>query len=90
MCAELPSLIDATRRFISQNTWVEDFEVLDLPWNNDNFTKIRNRICQPGKNNGNLVFGIMRDDGEVIPHPPVQRAIDMVTNALHQHGYEVN
>ena len=89
MCADLPSLIDATKWCISSNAWQDDFEVVDLPWNETRFTSTRNRICQPGKNNGSLVFAIMHSDETVTPHPPVQRALTMVRNALQASGYEV-
>ncbi|KAF2095394.1 amidase [Rhizodiscina lignyota] len=89
MCADLTSLTAMVKWIISSNSWQDDHEVIDLPWNEERFTSTRNRICQPGKGNGTLVFGMMSCDGEVLPHPPVRRAMRMVKDALLQSGYEV-
>jgi len=90
MCSDLPSLIDAMRWATFPNAWQSDFEVVDLPWSEEKLSSARNRLCQPGQSNGSLVFGIMHSDDEVLPHPPVQRAMMMVSNALKQCGYEVS
>lgn len=36
-----------------------------------------------------LAFGILRHDGAITPHPPVQRALDMVVDTLKKLGHEV-
>ncbi|KAL1591791.1 hypothetical protein SLS59_010084 [Nothophoma quercina] len=74
---------------INCNAWQEDIETIEMPWRDDNFAGTSNRICQPGQSNGSLVFAILNNDGEVNPHPPVQRALGLVRNALLQRGYEV-
>lgn len=39
--------------------------------------------------NGRLVFGVLASDGHVRPHPPIQRALNIVVSALRQCGREV-
>lgn len=40
-------------------------------------------------NGGNeLVFGIIWDDGNVVPHPPVLRALEITRNALIKAGHQ--
>ncbi|KAH6864999.1 amidase signature domain-containing protein [Alternaria rosae] len=89
LSSDLPSLIQSMKWIINCNAWQEDIETIDMPWRDDNFAGTSNRICQPGQSNGSLVFAILNNDGEVNPHPPVQRALGLVRNALLQRGYEV-
>ena len=37
-----------------------------------------------------LAFGILRHDGAITPHPPVQRALDIVVDTLKKLGHEVH
>lgn len=89
MSSDLTSLVMMTKWFINNNSWQDGHEVIDLPWSDEKLTNTRNRICQPGKSNGTLVFGVMCHDEEVVPHPPVRRAICRVNDALLRCGYEV-
>lgn len=89
MTPDLDSLSLLMRWAIGLNAWQDDHLVVDIPWKEDVFTSTRNRISQPGRSNGSLVFAVMGCDNEVFPHPPVQRAMAMVTAALTQRGYEV-
>lgn len=90
LSSDLPSLIQSMKWIINCNAWQEDIETIEMPWRDDNFAGTSNRICQPGQSNGSLVFAILNNDGEVNPHPPVQRALGLVRNALLQRGYEVS
>lgn len=44
----------------------------------------------PVVNKRPLSFGIMEDDGVVMPHPPITRAVRMVKEALEAKGHKVN
>ena len=68
--------------------WRDDIEVIELPWRNKSIQSIRERS---GKRvvQGSLTFGVMHWDGLVRPHPPVQRAVDLVVDALKEQGHEV-
>lgn len=90
MCTDLSSLTMMMEWAVSSNGWQDDYEVVDLPWSDEKLANTRNRICQTGQSNGSLVFGMMKSDGRVYPHPPVQRALLMIEDALRQRGYEVS
>lgn len=62
---------------------------MEIPWREEKLQSIRNRSSRRGERDGKLVFAVMGCDGDVRPHPPVQRGIELVTNALLQQGYEV-
>ncbi len=77
---------------LSTSPWEEDFEVLDMPWRDEKIRQISQRStsrCGSNKD-GKLVFGIMKSDGNVRPHPPVQRAVNLVADALEASGHEVS
>jgi amidase len=69
--------------------WQNDVDVIEMPWREDILQSVRNRSCGRGERNGRLVFGIMECDKTVTPHPPVQRAVRIVRDALLECGYEV-
>ncbi|KAF2761032.1 amidase [Pseudovirgaria hyperparasitica] len=89
MCGDLPSLTMMTKWFINAKTWQDDYEVIDMPWNEERWTNTRSRICQEGQSNGSLVFAVMMGDEAVWPHPSVRRALVTLIGALKQRGYEV-
>lgn len=89
MATTLDVLTSVTKWIINENCCQDDFDVLDMPWNEERFQSTRIRMCRPGETDGRLVFAVMMSDGEVVPHPPVLRALRMVVQALQQRGYEV-
>jgi amidase len=89
MTRDLQSLISITRAVLETLPWNNDVDVIEMPWKNDVLQSVRNRSCHRGERNGKLVFGIMGCDKTVNPHPPVQRAIKIVRDALLERGYEV-
>ena len=46
-------------------------------------------MSRRGEKDGKLVFAVMRTGGNVLPRPPIQRALTLVTEALLSQGYEV-
>ena len=90
MAADLSSIEMAVKVILDTNPWKEDFDVLEIPWRDDRIQAVRNRACRPGEKDGKLTFGIMSCDEVVQPHPPVKRAIKLVTQALLERGYEVS
>ena len=66
-----------------------DHDLLPIPWRQDAFDAVRRRKNTPGLSNGRLVFGVLACDGRVRPHPPIQRALELIQNALRQRGHEV-
>lgn len=63
--------------------WLYDPDVVEIPWRCSKETKWNSRTTQT------VSFGIFANDGIVIPHPPIQRAIRMVKDALMKRGYKV-
>ncbi|KAH8926192.1 amidase [Atractiella rhizophila] len=61
--------------------WLVDSKIIPLPWNAElvHETSIRSK----------LTFAVMRDDGIVIPHPPVIDAIHQTVVKLRAAGHEV-
>jgi amidase len=65
--------------------WNYDPTVIQLPW------KLKSESeAFKGHGKNKLSFGIIKWDGHVMPHPPVLRAIMMVTEALKKAGHEGN
>lgn len=89
MTRDLPSLITMTKAVLDTLPWNNDIDVIEMPWKDEALQSVRNRSCNQGERNGKLVFGLMRSDKTVNPHPPVQRALELVRGALLERGYEV-
>ena len=64
--------------------WERDPGVLPLPWRSEVQAHIRRQVAE-----SRLCFGVMRWDGVVMPHPPIQRAIDETVVKLKMKGHEV-
>ncbi len=89
MAADLGALELTMKAVLEASPWLDDCDVVEMPWREEKLQSIRNRTSRAGERDGKLVFAIMSCDGNVLPHPPVQRGIKLVTNALLQQGYEV-
>jgi amidase len=90
MSPHLNSLELGMKAILSTCPWEEDYEVVDLPWSQEKLHRVQELSCDEGQTNGRLVFGIMNWDGNVNPHPPVQRAMKLLVDALEERGYEVS
>ena len=89
MAADLSSLELAMKAVLDTCPWQDDCDVTEIPWRDEKLQSTRSRTARRGEKDGKLVFAVMDCDGYVRPHPPVQRAIGLVTKALLQQGYEV-
>lgn len=69
---------------LSQQPWLHDPLCHEMPWRDDQEKQVRDLITTSG-----LVFGIIKHDGVAAPHPPVQRALDIVVRALEKLGHKV-
>ena len=67
---------------LSQEPWLHDPLCYEIPWRYDQEQETLTAI-----ENKNLSFGILKHDGHVTPHPPVQRAINIVASMLQEHGH---
>jgi amidase len=66
---------------LSQKPWLHDPKVIELDWRENAVEEVRSfkKLC----------FGIMKWDGTYMPHPPIQRGIEIVADALRKAGHEV-
>ncbi|KAL8741670.1 MAG: hypothetical protein Q9190_005744 [Brigantiaea leucoxantha] len=76
----ISSLRLLVRSLLQQEPWLHDPLVHDIPWRED-------RASVP--KNTKLAFGVLKHDETVTPHPPVQRAIQMVVKAIEKQGHKV-
>ncbi|EED17167.1 general amidase GmdA, putative [Talaromyces stipitatus ATCC 10500] len=78
LATSVASLKLLVKSLLSQEPWLHDPLVLELPWRDTS-----------DLSQSQLTFGILKDDGVVRPHPPVIRAIDMVVDAIKRAGHQV-
>ena len=72
------------KSLLSQEPWLHDPLVHDIPWREDQETLTLN-FAQTSK----LTFGVMKHDGSVTPHPPVQRAMSITISTIEKLGHKV-
>ncbi|KAB2573462.1 Acetamidase [Lasiodiplodia theobromae] len=72
------------KTIIQTQPWLADPKVNRIPWRQEDEDAVKAKI-QAKK----LTFGVIRTDGMVNPHPPVQRAINEAVEALKARGHEV-
>ncbi|KIM42466.1 hypothetical protein M413DRAFT_134551 [Hebeloma cylindrosporum] len=65
------------KAIVSMEPWKYDHSCLPIPWRNIDLTK------KP------LTWGVMWDDGVVLPSPACKRALDLVVDTLRKYGHEV-
>lgn len=91
MAADLKSLKHVTKIVIANLPVDEDPSLIGLPWRENILRDIQYRspggTYQPNK--PRYTFAVLRHDGHVRPQPPVQRALDITTQALRQQGHEI-
>jgi Asp-tRNA(Asn)/Glu-tRNA(Gln) amidotransferase A subunit family amidase len=66
---------------LTTEPWKYDSNMLPISWRTETAT------CE--ERSAPLCFGILMDDGEVIPHPPISRALRIVQAALESEGHSV-
>jgi len=80
MSRDLDSLISVTKAVVDATPWEQDPKCCPVPWRSDLFEEIQSRP---------LVIAVMRDDGVVRPHPPINRVLEEVARKLEQAGHEL-
>jgi amidase len=94
LATSLASLKLVTQALLTQQPWLADPLVNDLPWRDSKEDEIYAIVkAAHGNGNGNgsggLAFGILHDDGIVRPTPPVRRALALTASALRRLGHTV-
>ncbi|KAL6912665.1 hypothetical protein FSST1_010425 [Fusarium sambucinum] len=69
---------------LSQKPWNYDSKVIPMPWRYDEENAIKEKISSRGLN-----LGYYSCDGNVLPHPPVLRAVQKVVDKLGEAGHTV-
>lgn len=70
------------KSLLSQQPWLHDPLVHEIPWRDTEEQEVSESIKK-----NKLCFGIMMHDGVVTPHPPVQRAMEIVTRVIKELGH---
>ncbi|KZV69062.1 general amidase [Peniophora sp. CONT] len=68
---------------LSAEPWLKDPLAIRKPWDEEEY-----QLKSHGRG-GKMVFGMIWDNGIVVPHPPIQRAMKMAKEALEAAGHEV-
>nr|XP_036589838.1 amidase [Colletotrichum truncatum]KAF6801843.1 amidase [Colletotrichum truncatum] len=68
------------KALLSLNPWDWDATCIKMPWDDQLYRE---------KKNQKLCFGFVMHDGVVRPHPPIQRGMDLVREALERAGHSV-
>ena len=89
MTGDLPTIEMAMKAVLNTFPWQDGCDVVEIPWREEKLQSIRSRMARPHERDEKLVFAVINGDGNVQAHPPVQRAMSLVTKALLQRGYEV-
>ena len=84
--ASLKLLVQA---LLSQDPWLHDPLVHEIPWRHEYEQQTVDLINGSRHASGNLAFGILEHDGQVTPHPPVQRAMKIIKETLRRLDHKV-
>ncbi|KAF9693861.1 hypothetical protein EKO04_008108 [Ascochyta lentis] len=69
---------------LQQEPWNYDSKVIPMPWRYDQEEAIKAKLKSSG-----LTVGYYNCDGNVLPHPPILRGIELVVEALKQNNHKV-
>lgn len=72
------------KTLLGSNPWNRDPNVIPLPWRPHVTEKVSSQVADR-----KLKFGVMRWDGVVMPHPPIQRVLEETVSKLRSTGFEV-
>ncbi|KAI5918223.1 amidase signature domain-containing protein [Camillea tinctor] len=92
MGSSVSSLEYVFRALIQAEPWKRDNTIVQIPWREqeDHSHGSKNgKGKKEGRGKTKLSFGYMPSDGIVRPHPPIQRALDMVSRVLRAQGHEL-
>ncbi|GAA5821697.1 hypothetical protein JCM11251_000979 [Rhodosporidiobolus azoricus] len=84
MTTSIAGLSTLVRAVLASQPWRYDPLVSHIPWRDDQY-----HLTEHGGEGGQLVFGLMSDNGLVKPLPPVQRAMEMTRKAVEAKGHKV-
>ncbi|KAL3483873.1 Acetamidase [Aspergillus germanicus] len=73
-----------TKAVLEQEPWKFDSKVIPMPWRQSEADAVRAKI-----HSGGLTVGVYNFDGNVLPHPPVLRGIELAVDSLNKNGHRV-
>ena len=79
----------ALKSLLSQQPWLHDPLVLEMPWRDEQEKQILDIVKSTQDGKGRLCLGLLKHDGVVTPQPPVQRALNIVAATLEKMGHKV-
>ena len=79
----------AMKSLLSQQPWLHDPLVLEIPWRDEQEKQILDFVKSTQDGKGRMCFGLLKHDGVVTPQPPVQRALHIVAATLENLGHKV-
>ena len=80
--ASLKSVIKA---LLSQQPWLHDPLCHKIPWRDDQVRVVQDLL----ESKKQLYFGILIQDGQIMSHPPVRRATDMIASTIEKLGHKI-
>jgi amidase len=75
------------KAILNQQPWLHDPIVAEIPWRDEQEQAVYDIVKSSG--GSQLVFGVLRDDGAITPHPPVRRAIEIVVQTVRKLGHRI-
>lgn len=88
LAATARSLTFVFKAVLSQQPWLYDPLMLELPWRDDIVQEMRSLIAQAKNGGPSLTFGIMSWDGLAKIHPPIARGLKLVEHTLTRLGHK--
>ena len=89
MATTARSLTMLFKGVLSNEPWLHDPLVVEMPWRDEVEKEVRGMIESSRGDSSGLSFGIMHHDGLVRPHPPAARAMKIVEKTLKGLGHKV-
>lgn len=77
---------------LSTSPWLRDPYVVKIPWRETLALATLARAAENGSSNDQkpLKLGIFWTDGVVTPHPPIQRGLRLVVDAVTEAGHKAS
>ncbi|KAF8898954.1 general amidase [Infundibulicybe gibba] len=83
LCNSLSGVKSFIQGVVGGKPWLKDPVVIKKPWNEEEY-----KLVDHGHGT-TLCFGILWDDGMVVPHPPIIRGLETTKRALIAAGHKV-
>ncbi|RMX92567.1 hypothetical protein D0867_14539 [Hortaea werneckii] len=89
MSQDVQSVELVFKALLEDAPWRRDPDVIEMPWRPEKQYALQRRAGVPGQRSGRLVFGLLKCDGNVRPHPNIAEGLRHLEEALLEDGHEV-